>query len=168
MARYALVDGAGLVVNVIDIEDLAKFPAPEGLDLIVSDSAATGDTWDGSVFHRPEEPSPPVNLVSYAERKRWEKEIGGITLNGISIATDDRSKQMIMGARIAAQDDENFSTPWVGLDGAIYPLDAPALIMVSNAVLAHVSSCFAIYASVKGQIDAETITTTAQIDAAFA
>lgn len=168
MARYALVDSAGLVVNVIDIEDLSKFPDPEGLSLIESDQAATGDTWNGSVFHRTETPSPPVNLVTYAENKRWKKEVGGIYLNGIPIATDDRSKQMILGARVAADGDPDFTTPWVGADGAVYPLDAAAVIAVSNAVLSHVAACFAIYATVKADIDGGTIATTAQIDAAFA
>lgn len=110
----------------------------------------------------------PVSLGDYAAEARWRKEVGGVTIAGAPVATDDRSKQMIIGARIAVDADPNWSTQWVGADGAIYPVDAAAIIAISNAVQAHVNACFATYASVKAAIDAGTITTTAEIDAAFA
>jgi hypothetical protein len=46
-------------------------------------------------------------------------------------------------------------------------LDAETMISVATSVGAHVQSCFAIEASVAVAIAAETITTTAEIDAAF-
>lgn len=107
------------------------------------------------------------DLIAYAAAARWRKETGGITVSGIQVATDDRSKQMIMGARIAADADPGFTTPWVAADGSIHTVDAAAVIAISNAVLAHVAACFAIYADVKGEIDDETITTFAEIVAAF-
>lgn len=107
-------------------------------------------------------------LIQYAAAARWLREVGGVAIGGVPVATDDRSKQMIIGARIAADADPNWTTQWVGADGAIYPIDAAAIITISNAVQAHVNACFATYASVKAQIDAGTITTTAAIDAAFA
>lgn len=113
---------------------------------------------------------PPVeiSLAAYAAAARWQKETGGITVAGIPIATDDRSKQMLLGARVAADADPEFETAWVGDDGQIYDVNAAQIIAISNAVLAHVAACFATYATVKAGIDAETITATAQIDAAFA
>ena len=112
---------------------------------------------------------PPTNdsLTAYAAHRRWQKETAGIAFNGIPVATDDRSKQMILGARVAADADSNFTTSWVGTDGSIYPLNAATVIAISNAVLAHVSACFAIYAAVKTAIDAGTTTTFDEIDAAF-
>ncbi len=35
-------------------------------------------------------------LVAYAADKRWRVETGGISVGGIDVATDDRSKLMIM------------------------------------------------------------------------
>jgi hypothetical protein len=75
---------------------------------------------------------------------------------------------MLIGARVAADANPNFTTEWAGSNDVIYPLTAPQLIGISNAVLAHVAYCFAIFASVKGEIDAHTMTTADQIDAAFA
>jgi len=109
-----------------------------------------------------------AELIAYAADVRWRKETGGIALGGVPVATDDRSKQMIMCARIAADASTDFTTPWVGTDGQVYPLSAVQVIAISNAVLAHVSVCFAIFASVKNEIVAGTITTFADIDAAFA
>lgn len=111
-------------------------------------------------------------LTAYAAQKRWECEVAGITvtLGGVevAIATDDRSKTMISGARIAANVDANFTTPWVCADGSIHTLTAAEIVTVSDAVLAHVAGCFSTYATVKAAIDAATITDAAGVDAAFA
>ncbi len=106
-------------------------------------------------------------LIGYAAQKRWEKESGGLTVSGIPIATDDRSKQMILGARIAADADAGFTTQWVGEDGSVYGLNAAQVIGISNAVLAHVQNCFAIFAEVSADIASGEITYREQIDAAF-
>lgn len=108
-----------------------------------------------------------ADLVVYAASVRYFKEVGGISISGIPVATDDRSKQMIMGARIAAEADTGFTTPWVGSDGSINTLNAAQVIGISNAVLGHVQSCFATFATVSAGISDSTITTRAQIDTAF-
>lgn len=107
-------------------------------------------------------------LSQYAADARWRREVGGVEIAGVPVATDDRSKQMIIGARIAADADPNWTTQWVGADSTIYPIDAEAIIAISNAVQAHVNACFATFATVKAEIEAGTITTAAAIDAAFA
>lgn len=112
--------------------------------------------------------APPIDLVAYAADARWRKETGGIVVNGIAVATDDRSKQMIIGARVAADADPDWTSQWVGANGVIYPINAAAIVAISNAIQEHVNACFATFVSVKSEIDAGTITTTAEIDAAFA
>jgi len=109
-----------------------------------------------------------INLVDYASAARYAKEVGGITIAGVPVATDDRSKLMIIGARVAADADPTWATEWQGADGGSYPINAAAMIAISNAVQAHVAACFATFASVKAAIAAGTVTTTAAIDAAFA
>lgn len=124
-----------------------------------------GKVWSGGgIIDRP---LAKADFKAYAANKRWQKEVGGITVNGIPIATDDRSKQMIMGARMAAEASSEFTTPWVASDGSVYVLTAANVIAISNAVLAHVGACFATYATVAAQIDSDEITATAQLDAAF-
>lgn len=107
-------------------------------------------------------------LIAYAADKRWQIETGGIVLGGVPIATDDRSKIMIMGARVAAAANPDWETVWHGADGQTYPLNATSMIAISDAVEAHVNSTFSTFAAVKSDIAAGDITTTAEIDAAFA
>lgn len=115
------------------------------------------------------EPEPePIDLTAYAAQKRWEMETGGIEVGGMTVYTDDRSKMMIMGARIAATADPGFATQWKAADGSFVEIDAATIIAISDAVLAHVDACFAIEAQVLDGIGNETITSTAEIDAAFA
>lgn len=107
-------------------------------------------------------------LLAYAADLRWRKEVGGITVSGVPVATDDRAKVMITGARVAATVDPQWSTVWHGADGNTYPVDAAAMITISDEVQAHVNTGFATFAAVKADIEAGTITATAEIDAAFA
>ncbi len=111
---------------------------------------------------------PKVALVAYAADKRWQKETGGFEFNGLHIATDDRSKIMIAGAREAAKANPDFTTPWVTSTGEIAILDAAAIIAISDAVGEHVNNVFGIYSQVLPQILDGTLTDQAQIDAAFA
>jgi hypothetical protein len=107
-----------------------------------------------------------VDLIAYAKNARWRKEQGGIVVAGIPIATDDRSKQMVMGARIAADANGNFETLWA-TDADVVTLTAPQIIGISDAVLAHVQTCFVAFANVVAGINGGTITTREEIDAAF-
>lgn len=122
-------------------------------------------------FSAPAAPAlTPADLIGYAALQRWTRETGGITVSGLPIATDDRSKTLIIGARIQAGADSTYVAKWVATDGSIHDLPASAIIAVSNAVAAHVSACFAAFKDVADAINASppTITSKAQIDAAFA
>ena len=116
------------------------------------------------------EATPDVDLVAYAAQKRWQVETGGVTVNGLVIATDDRSKTLLMGARISAAADAKFTTPWTFPDGSEQKLDAATIIAASDAVLAHVAACFDTFSDVKTKIGAKkpTIKTPDDVDAAFA
>ncbi|HEV2504394.1 MAG TPA: DUF4376 domain-containing protein [Mesorhizobium sp.] len=104
-------------------------------------------------------------LASFAADKRWRIETSGITVGGVPVATDDRSKIMIIGARVKADGDPNFTTEWKTPAG-FATINAAAVIAISDAVLAHVDACFAAEAVVLAQIEVGAITTTAEIDAA--
>lgn len=112
-------------------------------------------------------PTANLDLLAYAASKRYLKEVGGLSFNGIVIATDDRSKLMIMGARMRAMSNPDNIEQWAAGDGNVYPLNAATVVMISDAVAAHVSNCFVIYDVVKADIVSGAITTQAQVDAAF-
>lgn len=108
------------------------------------------------------------NLIAYAADLRWRREVGGIVVDGVPVATDDRSKVMIVGARVAAEANPAWSTTWHGADGQVYPIDAPAMIAISVIVEAHVNCGFATFAQVKADIEAGAVTTRQQVADAFA
>lgn len=145
----------------------------DGVEMFVSDDMANRHRvmvagWEAAGNTIPAYEPPEADLIAYAAQKRWEKEVGGIEISGMYVHTDDRSKSLIMGARLAAEADPNFTTDWKAADGSFITVDAPTIIMISNAVLAHVASCFGIEAQVMAAIEAGAITEIAEIDAAFA
>lgn len=158
----------GSVVTVVSVDEI--FDPGDGLIAVdvTSVVAYAGCTWsEEGGFVEPAKPAPTTDeLIAHAAAKRWQAETGGIEVGGVPIATDDRSKQMIIGARLAADADVGWSTTWVAADGSVAVIDAATMIAISNAVLAHVGVCFAVFATVKADIEAGTITTTAEIDAA--
>lgn len=109
-----------------------------------------------------------ATLLAHAANLRWRREVGGIVVAGVPVATDDRAKMMIVGARVAAMADPDWSTVWHGTDGGTYPIDAAAMVAISDEVQAHVNAGFATFATVKAAVEAGTITTIAEIDTAFA
>lgn len=108
-----------------------------------------------------------ADLAGYAADVRWRKETSGILVGGVPVATDDRSKLMIAGARIKADANPEFTTKWK-TDAGFVLIDAATIIAISDAVLAHVDACFETEGEVLTAIDGGTITTRAQVDAAFA
>lgn len=109
-----------------------------------------------------------ADLLALLADLRWRKETGGITVGGMFVATDDRSKLLLQGARTAADADPDHVEGWKTSNGEWVDLDASTIIALSNAVRSHVSACFALERDIATQIEAETITTREQVEAAFA
>ena len=104
------------------------------------------------------------NLLDYAADKKWRVETGGILFNGFPIATDDRSKIMLLGAREKAKDNPSFQDEWhIGANRTV-TLDAATIIALSNRVLDHVSQCFAFERKLSAKINEGVITTFEQIE----
>jgi hypothetical protein len=108
-----------------------------------------------------------IDLGIYAANKRYAVETAGITIGGSTIATDRESQAMITGAYNYLQANPAESVQFKTKNGFV-DLDATAMTVIATAVGAHVQACFAREAAVAAAIDDETVTTTAEIDAAFA
>lgn len=67
MARKALIDQAGTVVNVIEVTD-GDFTPPDGCTLVdATDDAEPGGAWDGHEFTRAPAGTPPAAPPSREE-----------------------------------------------------------------------------------------------------
>ncbi len=95
---------------------------------------------------------------------RYEKEIGGISLNGINIQTDRESRSILTGAYIRAKEDNTYTVRWKTADGFV-TLNAGQIIAISDAVAAHVQKCYAAEADVAADI--LSFTSVAEVEAAF-
>ena len=125
--------------------------------------------FDGKTFAQPSVGNyMPAQLQAYAASVRYNHEIAGTTLNGVSVATDRQSQAMIAGAYNMASRDSTFKTQWKTGVGTFATLDAPAIIAISVAVGGHVAACFAKESDVAAAIAGGTIKTLSDIDAAFA
>jgi len=65
----------------------------------------------------------------------------GITVGGVTVATDDQSQSRIMGAAVAAMLDPAYTVQWKTAGGFI-TLSAPQVIGLATAIRAHVQACF--------------------------
>jgi hypothetical protein len=114
-------------------------------------------------------PPPPTtaDLLAYAADKRWQVETGGITLMGMPVPTDRQTAAILHAARTMAKENEAYSLRFK-MAGGFVPLDAATIIAVADAVHDHVQACFNCEADLAAAIAEDEVTTTAQIDAAFA
>ena len=115
----------------------------------------------------PKTEHPGMTLAEYAAAKRWEYEVSGITFNNIRVATDDRSKMLISGAREAALKDENFKTKWKSQNGEFIELSSIDIIEISDLVLSHISNCFELESIIISKIENGEIENYQDIDNFF-
>ncbi|ACL57411.1 DUF4376 domain-containing protein [Methylobacterium nodulans] len=168
MAVARLVNGV-----VVELLDPTPGRYPEALiELCVPAPAEVGISWryDGAEFAPPVAPPPTVtDLLQHAAAQRYIAETRGITVDGVAVASDRTSQAMLTAAVAYLQSSGAPSVAFKGLGGFVM-LTAAQVTAIALAVGAHVQSCFATEAALVAGIRAEppTVTTLAQIDAAFA
>lgn len=128
--------------------------------------AALGIVWEAD----PPAPEPPPptkdQLKAAAASHRWQVETGGVTVNGALIRTDETSQTKVLGARVQAKEDANYTLNWKAGDGSWVQLNAATVIAIADAVRAHVQACFDAEMAVAAKIDNDTYTTYADINGA--
>lgn len=77
----------------------------------------------------------------------------GITVGGVTVATDDQSQSRVMGAAVAAMLDPNYTVQWKTASGFV-TLSAPEVIGLATAIRAHVQACFDREAALLAALDA--------------
>lgn len=178
--KYALFDAHGRPtafyapeIHGLKVVNGAANPAIPAGAVEISDEAwqallsSNRKIWNGSAVIDRVVAQTKTSLIAYAKQRRWEIETGGVTVNGSRVETDDRSKLMILGARLRADADPDTTEDWDMPDGTTRVLSAPEIVALSDAIAAHVSTVFKTYSQVKAKIEAGTITTTEQINAEF-
>lgn len=112
---------------------------------------------------------PSGMLKTYAAAVRYAKEIAGCMVGGVEYPSDRETQAKLTSAALFAQVDNTQTFQWKLADGSFSePLSAAEMIAVAAAVGGYVNVCFVEEAEVVAEIDAGTITTRGQVDAAFA
>jgi hypothetical protein len=160
--RYAVID-AGKVENTILAESGFSIP---GKTLVQSDTAATGDLWDGATFTKPPKwaslAEGKAAQIEALAAKRYSVEIGGTTIGGVPIATDRDTQSKLVAIRILAKEDNAYTVRWKTSAGFV-TLDAATIIAVADGVRAFVQAAFDREATLIDAIEAAT--TLAELDA---
>jgi hypothetical protein len=89
--------------------------------------------------------------------RRYQAEVGGITVGGLPVDTDDRSKLLINGAAVEAMLDPAYVLRWKA-GGEFVDLTAEEVIGVARGVRAHVQACFDREAVLLAELAAGTFT----------
>lgn len=160
MIVYGYTKGGSIRVEIDGIEMFVPDDMDNRHRQMVAEWEAEGNTI-------PHYEPPQINLTAYVAQKRWEKETGGIEVNGQIIDTSRESQSMITRAYAYSQANPSETIQFKAASGWV-TLDAPTMAAIATAVGAHVQACFALEANIAGQIANGTITTTGEIDAAFA
>lgn len=153
MTLYAYSPDTGELINAATIADwmgttTIKPPA--------FDSATAGCFWRGNRWVI-EAATDSRDMPQVIAARRYEAEIGGITLNGIEVATDDRSKLLINGAALEAVIDPDYTMQWKTGDGFV-SLTGAQVIGIARAVRAHVQACFDRECALVAELEAGTLT----------
>ena len=111
--------------------------------------------WNGEDFIAPTFEDLRNRKYREIAQARYNAEIAGITINGVSIKTDRESQGLITGAALKAMQDNTYTCKWKGIDGFI-ELTAPQIIAIADAVRQHVQSCFDHEAELLPLIEAAT------------
>jgi hypothetical protein len=101
--------------------------------------------WQGEWVKLPAAPEPPPaptpDWPSLIAARRYTAEMAGTVVQGMAIATDDRSQGLITGAALAAMLDADYTIKWKTADGFV-ELTGAQIIGVASAVRAYVQACF--------------------------
>ena len=111
---------------------------------------------------------PAGSLQSYNADARYRKASGGVTIGGKPYLSDPVSRNTVDSAHTYAVNNPGHITDWKLADGTFIQLDEPALAHVLQQMATFVQSCFTCESTNIAGITGGTLTTIAQIDAAFA
>jgi hypothetical protein len=109
-----------------------------------------------------------VDLTFYTADSRWRRQTGGITVAGVAYRTDRVSENERNAAYNYSQDNPAAIFHWKLPDGTFATLDATQLGNVAAAEGGFVQACFTCEKNTVDAIAGATITTRAEVDAAFA
>jgi hypothetical protein len=112
-----------------------------------------------------------VDLKAYSASVRYNHASGGVIISSISpvaFLSDPVSRNTLANADVYAKANPGHMTDWKMSDGSFIRLSEAQLATALNDMATFVQSCFTCESTTASSIGGGTITTHAQVDAAFA
>lgn len=81
-------------------------------------------------------------LLERLADRRWRAETGGTSIDGVAIATDEKSITFLTAGYIRAKEDPGYTIRWKIAPGQFFTLDAETIIAMATLASAHVQACF--------------------------
>jgi hypothetical protein len=156
-------DSSGIYTGaVIQIEETSAMPLRSTLQSPPKLTGTQVARWTGAGWEKlskaPEsDPLPAPDWLALIAARRYQAEIGGIELQGLPIATDDRSKTLINGSALKALRNSAYTLRWKTEEGFI-DLPADQVLVMADAVADHVQACFDREAELQAAVADGTIT----------
>jgi hypothetical protein len=107
-------------------------------------------------------------LAAYAADARFRKASGGCTIGGKPYLTDPVSRNTVSSAHDYAVANPGHITDWKLADGTFIQLNETQLAHVLQEMATFVQSCFTCESTTVTNINGGSVTTLAEVDAAFA
>lgn len=145
MITLYLWDTNGTYVDTVEADPLEALPERSTPTKPPKLTGAEVAQWQGEWVKLsgppalPPEPAPDWPAIVAA--RRYTAEMAGTTVQGMAIATDDRSQGLITGAALAAMLDADYTIKWKTAEGFV-ELTGAQIIGVASAVRAYVQACF--------------------------
>jgi uncharacterized protein DUF4376 len=125
--------------------------------------------WNAPSFIQPTSTTyDKPQLIAYTADARWRKQTGGINVTGVDYRTDRVSSNERNNAYNYSQANPGYVFDWKLPDGSFVTLDQAAMTKVTMAESTFIQNCFTKENATVTSINGGTITTLAEIDAAFA
>lgn len=109
-----------------------------------------------------------VDLAAYAAYVRYNKASGGALIAGLPYLTDPVARNTVSSANDYAVANPGHITDWKLADGTFTQLNQAQLAHVLQEMATFVQSCFTCESNMASGVIDGTVTTNAQVDAAFA
>lgn len=109
-----------------------------------------------------------ISLLGYLDQALFNRRAAGFMHEGSFVDTRPQPAEILIQARLAVMIDPLWTTPFVTAEGTVVTIGEADILEYSTALLTFWRDCLVVYADTKLGIANDTITTKAQIDAAFA
>lgn len=93
-------------------------------------------------------------LKAKVAAQRWEREMSGVVINGLPVATDDRTRGVLVGAYARAVKDSNYAVSNFKSGEVYVSLSNAEIIAIGELVADFIQSCFDQNQVIDAEIDA--------------